>query len=326
MSFQRRKFNNEGANRKRMRQSMKLLHLSRTQQQFNTMGELVLADWCHWGEQESANWLRDTNLCCPWNRWYVAASGIPGVMPTSNPIEAYNRQIKQQRLVALRASTQFLLTYGLPTLVTLDTHILGNNNFIYTQKYPAFPSRVYVAHKMLNMDYLQVSSDDGMEVNTYFNAGWWYFQNGRNARKLCVSEERVEKYEAGLRGERGNCRKLGSYKCMFLSLSKVTCMNNDYENARCDCKYFWRGGCCQHILLCRHLDWNDDYSLQDESQPLQATRRRGRPKRTAPALMRQEEIDNRPSQKRRVHGRGRGQRGRQGWATEEGKNKFGVLL
>ena len=95
-------------------------------------------------------------------------------MPTSNPIEAYNKQVKQNRMAVLRASTQYLFNYGLPNLVFLDTQFLGDKDFTYVQKSPTFPSRVFATNQMVNADYFHCSSYDGLMEYTYFNVGWWF--------------------------------------------------------------------------------------------------------------------------------------------------------
>ena len=92
-------------------------------------------------------------------------------MPTSNPIEAYNKQVKQNRMAVLRASTQYLFNYGLPNLVLLDTQLLGGKDFTYVQKSPTFPSRVFVANQMVNVVYFHCSSYDWLIEYTYFNSG-----------------------------------------------------------------------------------------------------------------------------------------------------------
>ena len=160
---------------------------------------------------------------------------------------------------------------------------------------------------MVNVDYFHCSSYDGLMEYTYFNVGWWYYSNKNKTSKLKIDQERVQMYEQGLKGQRGSCRKPSTYLARYCSLNKVSCKNQDYSEAICDCKFFWRCGSCQHILICKHLDPTNDFDLRQEVLPLQAARQRGRSKRAAPALVQQKEeckVRKGQGHKRKIYGHG----------------------
>jgi hypothetical protein len=44
------------------------------------------------------NWLKDEYVSEPWLGWHVSASGRPGVTPSNQPEESYNRCLKRDVL------------------------------------------------------------------------------------------------------------------------------------------------------------------------------------------------------------------------------------
>lgn len=73
------------------------LHLSRSDQQFDALGVIMLRHWELKGESTLVGWFRAEYLTSPYNRWGITASGIPGCEPNSNVIESYHRDDKREK-------------------------------------------------------------------------------------------------------------------------------------------------------------------------------------------------------------------------------------
>eukprot|EP00918_Siedleckia_nematoides_P019417 GHVU01041369.1.p1 GENE.GHVU01041369.1~~GHVU01041369.1.p1 ORF type:complete len:166 (+),score=15.99 GHVU01041369.1:789-1286(+) len=72
-----------------------------------------------------ANWLRKEYLSPPWNTWFAAASGTPGVKASINPQEFSHNVLKNGQLKALRCSTEVLLNDSFPALLMADSERRG---------------------------------------------------------------------------------------------------------------------------------------------------------------------------------------------------------
>ncbi|POM60622.1 hypothetical protein PHPALM_30504 [Phytophthora palmivora] len=83
------------------------LSQARSLDQFIVLSELVTQNWTDLGEDEYAQWLDNENFTDPWDLWFYAASGCPGVVPNQNPIEAHHRAIKSTAVNHLRDATIF---------------------------------------------------------------------------------------------------------------------------------------------------------------------------------------------------------------------------
>jgi hypothetical protein len=88
------------------------LHLCRSAEQHRALGALVVAAWRASDHGTYADWFENQYLAPRWSRWYVTASGVAGIVPNQNPIEAHHRSIK--RCVNLRAATGVVLNESLP--------------------------------------------------------------------------------------------------------------------------------------------------------------------------------------------------------------------
>jgi hypothetical protein len=80
---------------KQAHDDIEMLHLSRSQKQFEALGVLMLQQWRIDKCDDLADWFEATYLTEPYNHWSVTSSGIPGVMPNQNPIESFHRDIKR---------------------------------------------------------------------------------------------------------------------------------------------------------------------------------------------------------------------------------------
>lgn len=71
-----------------MRQPPQGLHLCRSQEQFDLLGEAFVTVMEKCGEMEYSSWFEEQYLTAPWNCWHVTASGVPGVLPNQNVVRA----------------------------------------------------------------------------------------------------------------------------------------------------------------------------------------------------------------------------------------------
>lgn len=62
------------------------MHLSRSQEMFNAIGESFVAVMERHGEAKFAAWFKEQYLTAPWDTWWVGASGLPGLLPNNNPV------------------------------------------------------------------------------------------------------------------------------------------------------------------------------------------------------------------------------------------------
>ncbi|KAK3258912.1 hypothetical protein CYMTET_32063 [Cymbomonas tetramitiformis] len=75
-------------------------------------------------EKQLAVYVSKEYLSAPHNKWFYTTSGIPGVEPSSQPIESYNKDTKQNKILKLRCQMDELLTKSLPELLWLDAWVV----------------------------------------------------------------------------------------------------------------------------------------------------------------------------------------------------------
>ena len=100
--------------------SMRAIHLSKTKEEANFLALEMLMEMHAMDEEPYADWLLNEYLSEEWLIWFVTASGYPSALPSNQPIEANNNQIKGHKVAVLRASTQYCLNKGLPRMIFLD--------------------------------------------------------------------------------------------------------------------------------------------------------------------------------------------------------------
>jgi hypothetical protein len=104
---------------------VRLLHRSRSAAQFDACFALVMAKWREDGEGELATHFTKTfGPQTKWRNWYFCALGIPGLVPSNNPQESYNRRIQGDAEthgpISLRVSVPVFLDREAPKLLRRD--------------------------------------------------------------------------------------------------------------------------------------------------------------------------------------------------------------
>ena len=96
------------------------IHLAKTKDAAAHLGLEMLQEMMGKKENEFADWLLEEYFSSDWLIWFLTASGYPSALPSNQPIESNNKQIKTHKVNALRASTAYLLRNGLPRMIFLD--------------------------------------------------------------------------------------------------------------------------------------------------------------------------------------------------------------
>ncbi len=107
-------------------EDVRKLYRCRTFEMFQYLAKLVLEGWIAAGEHElattfGASYVHDDKF----NKWYYCCSSVTGLIPTQNPTESVNLDIKGNRnmtgLVKLGTSTTKVLYTELPHMVNVHS-------------------------------------------------------------------------------------------------------------------------------------------------------------------------------------------------------------
>ncbi|KAK3264238.1 hypothetical protein CYMTET_27010 [Cymbomonas tetramitiformis] len=269
-----------------------LLHMCRNQFLFDALAQLVVRGLEHRDEKKLAKYILKEYLSAPHNRWYYGASGIPGVEPSSQPIESYNKDTKQNKILNLRCQMDELLTKGLPELLWLDGQ---DHTGAIHRRVPAdlMPSELLEkAACFSNADILEYPASSGV-----------YYLNRKAKMGCAVTSERVIDYVGGLNGTAKIDKRLSTDRFCekYLSLHKVW-FDPEFELEEgeqpglwvCDCKGFFHSVVCSHVLKVKSL--TDGLRLEAATEMLPKRKRSGRHKPPTPALTLQPESP--PAQKK----------------------------
>jgi len=82
-------------------EDVRLIHKCRSIKQVEALVPIVLKKWRDHKQVELARVVEKEYFSEPWNVWYCTAGGHPGVCPSSQPIEAYNKSTRLPRMVNL---------------------------------------------------------------------------------------------------------------------------------------------------------------------------------------------------------------------------------
>jgi hypothetical protein len=264
-------------------QYLECLHQSRSQEQFDAAGVVVVKLLRELGEDAYATWLDVQYLTPPYNVWFVTVSGFPGVSPTSNPQESYHSLLKKHSGLQLRAATDVVLESTLPDILFLTAGTKSGP--ISTEPRPVQSDLVEKAHE------LKTKGVKGFVVHEevlYCNAG------GADQK---VSKRRIDVYKRGLAGDLAAAsyeeleRKFYSlYACRRQPAEGWPAVAGGYRCLRnslfwCDCEDFWQSKVCSHTLLYKDLV-EEEGELALLMAPLPKNGRRGRKKRVTSALRR----------------------------------------
>ncbi|EGZ23326.1 hypothetical protein PHYSODRAFT_389368, partial [Phytophthora sojae] len=240
----------------------------RTIEQFEALSDLVTENWASTGEPEYAQWLDDEYLTDPWDLWFYAASGTPGVVPNQHPIESHHRAIKATAVDHLRAATSHVLAGTLPKILVECAMDIGSDRI---RHYASGP----VSAEVLGAAVVRDDNLHGLKVNAH----------------------RVKTYKASLDGTLNKDEKVENIQLRYLLLHTVEVLDRvPFDHAwdnpswsleeievirskfKCDCKAFFQSGwLCAHVLACLHLV--DSFDLQVILPSLPARKPPARPRK-----------------------------------------------
>ena len=222
-----------------------LLHACRTQQQFDNLKVLVVQAWRRAGEKTLADTVETEYFNHPYNVWYATATGIAGVTPNSNAIEAWNGLTKRNKLDGnLRIRLDHMLSTVLPQVLLFDSLDLVSPIKTYVKD--LIPSQcAEKAGKYRSLDILEWPTGSGI----------FYVNRGASLGKR-VTEERVRDYLASLNGPLNLSGRSTpeSFDSKYMSLHRVTKAAFEREgcqNWECDCLGFSHDVVCAHVLVVR---------------------------------------------------------------------------
>ena len=89
----------------------------RTEEQFDSYGTLVNLEWCEKGETLFAFNFKDQYMSEGRQLWSVTASDQPPNVPSTNPLESWNKVARKTQAAADRMNTGSFLGTGLPKIV-----------------------------------------------------------------------------------------------------------------------------------------------------------------------------------------------------------------
>ena len=121
-----------------------------------------------------------------------------------------------------------------------------------------------------------------------------YYLNSRSQKGKPITNKRVTVFEEGLLGIT-KCRKPAKFAKEHMGLHKVVVYS--VGELECACKGYYRGRICSHTLVVEHLQGK--LNIFEELSALARNRKRGRKKRSAPALVREEVEDEAGDHKRK---------------------------
>lgn len=95
------------------------MHLARSEQHFEALGDLGGLIMKAHNEEEAWAWFSKQYCEAPYNGWWIGASEEIGVTPNNNPLEAYWRAMKGHMCTGTRVGHTKLITYVFPHVLFL---------------------------------------------------------------------------------------------------------------------------------------------------------------------------------------------------------------
>ena len=256
------------------------LHLTRSQQQFDALADIVYNTWMEEGEEALASVVKKEYFDAPYNRWFITASGVAGVEPSSQPIEAWHKRLKYSTMGGTRVAMDTLLTTELPNTVYLESLDLVG------------PVRRKVEIEISECLEKAAEYDLKKDVLEQPTRTSEYFINTSEYVGMTVTATRVTKYKKSLEGTAGFGTSVEKFEEDYMSLHRVF-YNKDLGNGKdatrggwqCDCKGFWHSRQCAHIYVVQAV--RKERNLVQETEDLLRRKKLGRKTKMKKALQMQ---------------------------------------
>lgn len=240
----------------RMMDDLRYLHKARTSNHFDEFSKLVLEKWREiYLQPRAADWLRDYYLTEEWACFYVSASGIIGVTPSTQHLESLHHHLKEVVVHKRRSSNGAVYGHLLQTIVTNHSKtFVGNIQRMHSSLPTSFltlANEIILCNGDLNANFNIRESTSG-PVQMYFHAAPITSKSRESTKEKhqTVTQDRIKLYEEGLTAPARESETVETFIADRMSLYKVSFDTNN-NTVVCDCKDFIRLCCCAHTIVYR---------------------------------------------------------------------------
>jgi hypothetical protein len=258
-------------------EDLRVLHLTRTQAMFDTLAAVVKLKWENEGETRLAEVVNKEYFEKPYNRWFVTASGVPGVLPSSQPQESYHKQVKANKIFSLRARMDHMIHDQVPALLLFDSMDLTGNMGSFVPD--LLPSEVVE----------KAAGYKPVDIQEYPANSRMYYVNTGDFKGTKVSVVRCFNYQvSAVPRVAPTSTTLASFQKTYMGLhlvQPITAPGVGQQPYKCDCKGYWHSLVCAHVLAVRNL--LGEMSLSEAMDNLPVRQARGRKRKSKGAWYRQ---------------------------------------
>jgi hypothetical protein len=230
----------------RMLDDLRALHHARNLDVFKVLAGLIMKKWREvYLQTDAAKWFESTYLKERWMCFYVSASGKPGIMPSTQHIEALHKHMKETDFLFLNGTHADLVGHSFEGM--MSNHAVGyvgnSINLARSATPTEFAARATLIEKhnrgKLCINYKQVQ--DKMYFNVRAKLSKKKIDGHEN-----VTEVRIRDYEEGLTGRGGELEDFDEFLKKYAGLCKVEMKEGVVV---CECKEYWHSLVCPHVLV-----------------------------------------------------------------------------
>jgi hypothetical protein len=229
----------------RAKSDVRLLHRSRSREQFEACFALVMNQWRLDDEGKLADHF--TAFYGPstkWGTWYYCALGMAGLIPNNNPAETYNRRTKGDDEtpgpIALKTSVSVFLNREAPALLSRDYLVGAGVSF----KYPVGYSKHMIATVAL-----------AAPTVDFRKSGEVYWVNHPRLYGNPITNDRINSYMNILGGDISAYTEIREIERATFQLCRVrvlpdgTTLFPSEPCAVCDCKHYFMDLQCTGTVI-----------------------------------------------------------------------------
>lgn len=240
----------------RMMNDLRALHRCRNIRQFRALAPLILKKWTDvYLQPQAAQWLQEYYLSDAWACFYVSASGILGVTPSTQHLESLHNHLKLIVVHKRRQSNDNI--FGI-----MFQGILSNHGDTFVGDIRRMHSSLPLSFLTLANDIIKFNGDSNANFNIRISAQGpvqMYFHvkpitAGTTAVTRSnhenVTQEKIQLYEDGLDGAGQDSESVETFIAQRMSLHKVA-HSIEHGKPVCDCKDFFRLLVCAHSIVYR---------------------------------------------------------------------------
>jgi hypothetical protein len=203
-----------------------ILHKCRSPEQHAAFLPKILAHWRGVGASSYADWFTAEYGVDPWLSWFCTSSGVSGVVPNQNCIEAFNKVLKKAAGVTLRAASSVVLGDTLPRFAVLsaDPNLYTGGLYHFCAG-PLSADATVKARCLVNpRNHKRVYATQRSPrvlLSIVFNAST-YLLDGDNLEGIAVTAARVKQYKCGKADSISFESTVANFPLFYQSLYEVT--------------------------------------------------------------------------------------------------------